>query len=258
MTGLLFVIPLLAQTNEDDENDGKDYGRRSSSYWNRTKIGGAGGVTPVAGIFDNKEIDKYLTAAGLPALGTDPHYLIGGEGYGYIMFLKNVRMGGFGVTGNRSVSALQPITGGGNLRKEVDYEISYGGFLIDYVQPIAYRLDIAVGASIGGGQVRLKLQRDNGGFKDWNTLWNDYGNPNSQSVNYTRRIDGAFVVFNPHINVEYTILPWLQLRMGAGYPIFISSEWQLDETFQVNSVPSDMKAKGYTVNAGLMFGYFGW
>ncbi|MFZ4619320.1 MAG: hypothetical protein ACOYNS_02085 [Bacteroidota bacterium] len=252
MVLLVCSIPMIAQDKDDDNNE------REYSYWNRTKIGGAGGVTPLVGFFDNKEVDKFLTSAGMPTLGSDPLYLIGGEGYGYIMFLKNVRMGGFGVTGRKTVSAIQPITGGGNLKKEVDYEVSYGGFLIDYVQPIAYRLDVSIGASIGGGQMNFTMRRDNGNFKDWATEWSDFGNPNSQAVNYTKHLNGTFVVFNPRVAVEYTLLTWLQLRIGAGYPIMYSPTWQLDEKYEVNAVPSKIKLNGYTVNAGIMFGFFGW
>ena len=252
LTAITFALPLFSQDKDDDDN------KREYSYWNRTKIGGAGGFTPIVGIFDNKEINKFLTSAGMPTLGSDPMYLLGGEGYGYIMFLKNVRMGGFGARGMSSVTAIQPITTGGNLRKEVQYEVSYNGFLIDYVQPIAYRLDVALGASIGGGEINISMRRDDGGFKDWTTLWNDFGNPNTQSPNYLRKLNGTFVVFNPHVNVEYTLLTWLQLRIGAGYPIMFSPEWKLDDNYEINAVPTKMKLNGYTVNAGIMFGFFGW
>jgi hypothetical protein len=167
-------------------------------------------------------------------------------------------MGGFGASGSRTVNSIQPMTAGGNLRKEVEYEVSYGGFLIDYVQPVAYRLDVAVGATIGGGEINLTMRRDDGNFKDWNNLWNDFGNQNTQSTNYTRRLNGTFAVFNPHVDIEYTILTWLQLRIGAGYPIMFSPEWNLDEKHEINSVPSNIKINGYTINAGIMFGYFGW
>jgi hypothetical protein len=250
---MLCSLPMIAQEDDEDEKDRREY-----SYWNRTKIGGSGGVTPIVGMFDNVEIDKFLTSAGMPTLGTDPLYLIGGEGHAYIMFLKNVRMGGFGAAGGKTVSAIQPITGGGSLRKEVDYKVSYGGFLIDYVQPVAYRLDVSIGASIGGGEMSFTMRRDNGNFKDWTTEWNDFGNPNSSAIGYTKKLTGTFVVFTPRVNIEYTLLTWLQLRIGAGYPVMYSPEWKLDDQYEVNAVPSKIKLNGYTINAGIMFGYFGW
>ncbi len=249
---MMLAFPLLSQEKDDDNNT-----TRSSSYWNRSKVGGAGGVTPIVGMFDNKEIDKLLAGANLPILGTDPIYLIGGEGYGYIMFLKNVRMGGFGASGKKTVSVIEPVAGG-TLRKEVEYNVSYGGFLIDYVQPIAYRLDIALGASIGGGEINLTMRRDDNGFKTWDTLWTEFGNPLTRATSYTRKLNGTFVVVNPHINIEYSLLTWLQIRVGAGYPLMFSPEWKLDEKYNINNVPSKIKTNGYTINAGIMFGFFGW
>ena len=249
---MMLAFPLLSQEKDDDNNT-----TRSSSYWNRSKVGGAGGVTPIVGMFDNKEIDKLLAGANLPILGTDPIYLIGGEGYGYIMFLKNVRMGGFGASGKKTVSVIEPVAGE-TLRKEVEYNVSYGGFLIDYVQPIAYRLDIALGASIGGGEINLTMRRDDNRFKTWDTLWTEFGNPLTRATSYTRKLNGTFVVFNPHINIEYSLLTWLQIRVGAGYPLMFSPEWKLDEKYNIDNVPSKIKANGYTINAGIMFGFFGW
>ncbi|MBW7888697.1 MAG: hypothetical protein H3C35_10125 [Bacteroidetes bacterium] len=245
---LVFSLPILAQDKSDDDND-----------WERTtkiKVGGAGGVTPIAAFFNNNELDKSLKAVGLPALGSDPIYLVGGEGYGYIMFLKNVRMGGGAVSGSKTVSAIQNLGGGVSMKKDVEYSVSYGGFLIDYVLPIQDRLDIAAGFTIGGGNINLKMTRDDNSLKVWDSVWNDYGNINSQTRNYTRNLNGSFGVFNPHINIEYAILRWLQLRVGVGYPIMYSPEWTFDEKFTLNSVPSKVKTNGYTINAGIMFGFF--
>jgi len=249
---LLVIISMPVIAQDDDDDDDKGY-----SYWNRRKVGGAGGVTPIVGMFDNKEIDKFLSSSRLPKLGSDPLYLIGGEGYGYIMFLKNVRMGGWGAGGSRTVNAIEALPGGGSLKKEVNYKISYGGFLVDYVQPVAYKLDVGLGATIGGGSIDITMRRDDGTFKNWNSLWSEFGDSLS-TPNFTRKLGGSFVVFNPHVSVEYALLTWLQLRVGIGYPIMFSPEWKLDEKIDINGVPSKIKTDGYTINAGIMFGFFGW
>jgi hypothetical protein len=240
-------LMLFAQDEEDQD--------RSFSYANRVKVGGAGGVTPIVALFDNKNIDQFLTSAGLPKLGSDPMYLVGGEGYGYIMFLRNVRVGGFGAGGSRTVSTLDFVS---NIKREVEYSISYGGFIIDYVRPIAYKLDLAVGASIGGGSVNITMRKDDGKFKQWDSLWSEYGDLSRRTANYSRRLTGGFVTLNPHVSLEYTLLTWLQLRIGLGYPIMLSPEWKVDEKYDINLVPSTIKASGYTVNGGIMFGFFGW
>ena len=59
MLCLILAISLPAVAQDDEDKTARGY-----SYWNRTKIGGAGGVTPVVGMFDNKGIDAYLSKAG--------------------------------------------------------------------------------------------------------------------------------------------------------------------------------------------------
>jgi hypothetical protein len=253
---ILLSIAIFSFSMAQDTNDESQSDRPSRSF--KTKVGGAGGVTPIVTMFDNTEIDNLLRSAHLPTLGSDPMYLIGGEGYGYIMFIKNVRFGGFGASGSRTVSAIDNLSDGTQLKKEVKYGVSYGGFLIDYVMPVAERIDVAVGGTIGGGSMNIRMTRDKGSFKDWGAIWNNFGTDSSTTQIYTRNLTGGFVVFNPHVSIEYTMLRWLQLRIGVGYPIFFSPDWKLDDQFSIDNVPSKMKANGYTINAGIMFGFFGW
>lgn len=243
----LFSFPLIAQDEKDDEEVIPKH--------RKTKVGGAGGFTPGMSFFDNTEIDKVLKSSHLPTLGNDPMYMLGGEGYGYIMFLKNVRMGGAGVSGSKTVNILDT-AGGLNIRKEVVYKISYGGFLMDYVVPVVDRLDLAVGFTIGGGSLNVTMRRDSSSFKDYNVLWNEFGSNGTKAASYTRNLTGSFGVFTPHVQVEYAILQWLQLRIGASYPIMFSPDWKLDDNYTIENVPSGLKANGYTINAGIMFGFF--
>lgn len=187
----------------------------------------------------------------MPALSSDPMVLVGGEGYGYIMFLPNLRIGGFGTGGQQSIDMLDA----GNVYKSVDYRISYGGFLIDYVVPVSNRFDIACGFTLGGGSTEVVMTRDDGGFKKWGDLWSEFGT-NSPTKNVTRSLSGAFVAFNPHLNFEYSLLTWMQIRVGVGYPMYFNADWQLNNSEEIQSVPSNLKPDGIMINGGLMFGFF--
>ena len=242
---MVFAGSLFAQ--DEDEKDEQPV---KKSY-TKTKVGGAGGITPAISMFNNDGINKMLTDAGMPKLSSNG-YLVGGEGYGYVMFLHNVRMGGFGIGGTSKSNILEA----NNRRKDIDYKISYGGFLVDYVVPVVHHLDIAVGASIGGGSVDITMTRDDVSFKKWDDLWKEFGK-NDSTKNLTRQIKGSFGAFTPHVNVEYALLTWLQLRVGVGYPIFFSPDWKLDNRdVEVLTVPANLKPDGYTINAGIMFGFF--
>jgi len=246
MIACLMVLASAARVNAQQ-------GVEDTNEWKeprRVKVGGAGGVVPSLGLFKNDEINKTLKSIGMPELNTDPMVLVGGEGYGYIMFLPNLRIGGFGTGGKKSASMLA-----GSVKKEVDYNVSYGGFLMDYVVPVTNRLDIAGGFTIGGGTIEIEMSRDDGGFKKWGDLWTEYG-ANTPATNVTRSLAGTFVAFNPHLNIEYSVLTWMQLRVGVGYPILFNPTWELNKTDEIQNVPSNLKTDGVTINGGIMFGFF--
>lgn len=218
----------------------------------KIKLGGAGGFTPAWGLFNFDEINKALTSARIPALKNEPMYLAGGEGYGYIMFLRNVRMGGSGVTGTLTTTSYDPVT---NIKKDVNYHVSYGGFLIDYVIPLADRLDCAIGFTIGGGSIDITTTSDDGKFKQWNQLWTEFGNGDS-TTNVTRHLNGSFFTLQPGIKIEYAILKWFQLRVGVSYPYMSGASWKLEDDKEILGVPENLKTNGPVINAGIMFGFF--
>ncbi|HLP16628.1 MAG TPA: hypothetical protein VK470_10245 [Bacteroidota bacterium] len=234
--------PLYAQQSSDDDNELK-----APRY---VKVGAAGGVITSFGFFKNDEINKALTAAGMPKLTNDPMVLVGGEGYGYIMVIPNLRIGGFGTGGKQTITSVT-----GNIKKEVEYQVSYGGILIDYVVPVVQKFDIAGGFTIGAGSVGVLMTRDNGSLKNWGDLWSEFKD-NTQTQNVTRSLSGTFVAFNPHLNLEYRVLTWMQVRVGVGYPMLFNSSWQLNDRGDLNNVPDALRPDGVTVNAGLMLGFF--
>ncbi len=246
--GLFCFVSLsaIAQQDQDSSTDFSQFNRP------KAKVGGAGGFTPAWGLFNLDAINTTLKAAGMPVLTNQPMYLAGGEGYGYIMFLKNVRVGGSGVTGTLTSTSYDPAT---NTEKNVDYNVSYGGFLIDYVVPIEDRLDFSVGVTIGGGGIDITMSSDNGTYKQWNALWSEFGN-NDSTTSVTRHMNGSFFTLQPHVNIEYTILRWFQLRVGVSYPYMSGATWKLEGNQTIFGVPGNLKTEGPVINAGIMFGFF--
>ncbi len=244
------VLTLAASAHMSAQQNG-DPNDKNAKEPAQVKVGGAGGIIMSMGLFKNDEINKTLKSIGMPALDDAPMMLVGGEGYGYIMVLPNLRMGGFGTGGHQTVTVLDA----SNVKKDVEYHVSYGGFLVDYVVPVVHHLDIAGGFTIGSGTIEILMSRDDGGFKTWGDLWNEFGN-NSPTKNVTRSMSGAFVAFNPHFNVEYSLLTWMQVRIGVGYPMLFNANWQLNDKQDIQNVPSNLKPDGITINGGVMFGFF--
>ncbi len=249
IAALLTIVALTTFAQDEDSSSASNNFRRSKS-----KVGGAGGFTPAWGLFKFDEINKVLKSSGFPDIQSGPMYLSGGEGYGYIMFLKNVRMGGRGMAGTVSSTTFDPTT---NIKKSVDYRISYGGFLIDYVMPIGDRLDVSVGLVLGGGSVNITINRDDGSFKEWNSIWTELGGPPNTSTKYwTRHLNGSFFALQPCANIEYAVLRWFQIRVGVTYPYMTNATWKLEDEKEILNVPDKLKPDGPVITAGIMFGFF--
>ena len=253
MKRLLTVVALISfiilTSFAQDQETSSDFNQSNRT---KVKVGGAGGFTPAWGLFNFDAINTKLKGAGMPELKNQPMYLAGGEGYGYIMFLKNFRIGGSGVTGTISSTSYDPAT---NTEKNVDYHISYGGFLIDYVLPIGDGVDVSTGVTIGGGGIDITMSSDNGTYKQWNTLWSEFGN-NDSTTNITRHLNGSFFTLQPHVNIEYAILRWFQLRAVVSYPYMSGATWKLEGTQAILGVPGNLKTDGPVITAGIMFGFF--
>lgn len=247
IAALLSVVALTTFAQDEDSSSDSNNFRRT-----RSKVGGAGGFTPAWGLFKYDEINKVLKSSGMDGMESGPMYLAGGEGYGYIMFLKNVRMGGKGIGGTISSTTYDKPT---NVRKNVDYRISYGGFLIDYVMPLGDRLDVSVGLTLGGGSVDITMSRDNGSFKQWNNIWTEFGR-NDSTTNTTQHLTGSFFALQPSVNIEYAILRWFQIRVGVTYPYMTNGSWKLENDKEILGVPDKLKPDGPVITAGIMFGFF--
>ncbi|HTX20091.1 MAG TPA: hypothetical protein VMG34_15685 [Bacteroidota bacterium] len=245
------ALTLLVSAASFSQDDDSTFEAPHYYHRTKTKVGGAGGFTPAWALFNFDAINKVLPA-GMPAFKNQPMYLAGGEGYGYIMFLKNVRMGGLGMEGTVSTTQYDPST---NIMKNVDYHVSYGGFLVDYVVPIAEGFDCAVGVTIGGGSIDITTTSDDGRYKQWSQIWNEFGN-NDSTINVTRHLNGSFFVLQPRFNVEYALLRWFQLRVGVSYPTMSAASWKLEDDKDILGVPDNLKTNGPVITAGIMFGFF--
>ena len=245
--GLLSIVILTAAAQDQDSS--RDF---TQSSMTKAKVGGAAGFTPAWGLFRFDAINSTLKDAGMPILKNQPMYLAGGEAYGYIMFLKNVRVGGGGMTGTVSSTSYNPAT---NTKKNVDFHVSYGGFLIDYVVRLGDQLELAAGVTLGGGGIDITMSSDNGTYKQWNSLWSEFGN-NDSTTNVTRHLNGSFFTVQPRVNVECAVLRWFQLRVGVSYPYMSGASWKLEENHSILGVPDNLKTDDPVITAGIMFGFF--
>ena len=221
------------------------------------KVGFFGGPTPGWLFVDVDPINTFLVGANGAPLKDNGVFLFGGGGAVYIGVINNFRVGGVGMSGSIS-SSLVDASG---VRRDADLSVGFGGVTFEYVIPVVQRLDISVGAMLGWGGIDVTLREDNGENLTWNDEWVDFGSgdytsPSGLISNITRKLSGSYVVWVPSVNVEYAILGWLGVRLGASYVGMNAPSWTVDGQYDLVGTPGDVNGRGFMINAGLFVGTF--
>ncbi|CAG0996722.1 hypothetical protein ANRL2_03635 [Anaerolineae bacterium] len=218
------------------------------------KMGLFGGFTPGYLFMDVKPINSFLAAGKGAALSEGGIFMTGGAGAAYIMVLQNVRLGGMGLSGGLKSSSLE-LSG---LRRDAELSVGMGALTVEYVIPLAPRLDLAFGATIGWGFMDLTLRQSTGGSNTWLGEQQILGGTSGTMVppNATRILNGSFLLWAPTVNVEYAMLSWLAVRVGATYSMMSFPSWRVDGKYDLLGVPTDVTGKGFMVQGGLLLGTF--
>lgn len=217
------------------------------------KVGLYAGFTPGWLFMDVKPINTFLLAGKGAPLKDDGVFMSGGGGAAYIMLLPNVRVGGVGMSGALK-SASVDLSG---IRRDTKLAVGFGGVTIEYVVPVVERLDLAFGGMLGWGGLDLTLRQSNGGTNTWVGEQNLFGSWTAGSPgNMTRTLSGSFFIWSPSVNVEYALLGWLGVRLGASYVGMSIPSWSVDTNYDLLGVPSDITGKGFMLQAGVFVGTF--
>jgi hypothetical protein len=240
---LLSVSTLIAQEEEEEPLPPPRHGGAA-------KIGGAVGFTTSFLFLDLDALNKVLGSSNAAPFDNSTMALFGGQGYGYIMVIPNLRLGYMGMGGTKKSLSVQ-----GNTRRYVDLSTGFNGASIDYVIPVVPRLDVAVGALIGGGSVDIKMSRDDGLVKSWDNVWAGFGSGTS-AQEYSTKLSGSFFVIQPSLNVEFALLRWLEIRGGVSYLGMTGGDWKIDDRYDLVGVPDPVSGKGWMINTGIFLGTF--
>jgi len=218
------------------------------------KVGFFAGVTPSWLFVDVAPINSYLVPAGGAPLKDSGVFLFGGAGAVYIGIVNNFRIGGIGMGGGISSSSVDA----SGVRRDTDLDVGFGGITGEYVITVVPRLDIALGGMLGWGGIDLILRKDTGRNLTWAEEWANFdSDPSTSSIdNITRTLSGSYFVWMPTINVEYAILGWLAVRVGAGYVGMSAPAWDVDGEYDLVGVPSDVNGQGFIINGGIFVGTF--
>ena len=215
-----------------------------------TKIGGAGGFTQGWLFLNVDPINQMMRSENLAEFKKGGLFMLGGQGYGYILVVSNLRVGGIGMSGSMKSTTLR-----GNVVREVELSAGYGGVTIDFTLPIVLRLDVSFGMMLGTGGIDLKFNRSYGLGQQWGQTWNDFAD-SVPAREYSGTLSGSFFIYQPAMNVEFAVLRWLGVRAGVSYVGMSNPSWKRDDRFDLFGVPSDVNGKGWSFNTGIFIGTF--
>ncbi len=217
------------------------------------KVGALAGFTMGYLFMDTAPVNDFLTAGGAAPVSSNGVFLYGGAGAAYIMLVKNLRVGGIGMSGHSSSSALDA----SGTRRDAKLTAGYGAITFEYVVPLLQRLDLIGGLNLGWGGIDIELRKSTGTATSWLDEQNFLKSPDlSPTNNVTRTLSGHFFIWTPSVSLEYAFLGYLGVRVGVSYLGMSSPSWEVDNNFSLVNVPSNVTGKGWMVNGGIFLGTF--
>jgi opacity protein-like surface antigen len=221
------------------------------------KMGLFGGFTPGYLTLNFEPINALLKSSGIAPFDQKGAFMWGGAGAAYIMLVRNLRVGGLGMSGSASTGSSVNVAGVGAVRRDAQVQVGFGGVTVEYVVPIAERFDFAIGAMLGAGGIDIELRQSVGGIDSWNNEGKIFASwPPTSLNNSTRTLSGSYFVWIPSVSFEYAVLGWMAFRVGASYVGMSFPSWTVDSKYDLNDVPSGVSGKGFMVNAGILLGTF--
>jgi hypothetical protein len=207
-------------------------------------FGGGGGLIPGIHFININDLNSNLTSVSLPTFGDNRIFVTGGGGYIYLGFIPQLRIGGLGYSGTKSLSYSQ-----NKVNYQVDYNLAVGGFTIEYTLPSIKNVAVSLGTILGGGEIAVEYYENRENF-----YWNNILTP-SQKNNYTKIVNDFFL-FSPTLNVDIPLHRFLALRVGLGFQVDLGGKWKANNNQTIFNVPDNFNGNSFFIHTGIYFGFF--
>ncbi|HET6400230.1 MAG TPA: hypothetical protein VFH95_02430 [Candidatus Kapabacteria bacterium] len=184
-------------------------------------------------------------------------WMIGGQGFVTVPWVKNLRLGGMGY-GGTSVDCGCTTTaindGADTVNRYLTYSVGYGALTIDYVLPLRTgHFHIVPGIALGYGAVNIFARQAQ------NRLQFDLGADfNENSINYTHTYTSHFFLYMPQLQFEYSPIGLLMFRLTAAYQGTSMGAWTVDQGVLLGNTTAlnGIKGNGFVVSLGAFLGLF--
>lgn len=225
------------------------FGQIESQFSWISKFGLAGGLTTswISPNFD--EINNQLPKFGINDKFDGGILTWGGSGYVYVMLVDDLRIGGMGFGGTKSV-----ISNSNGFNSEVKYGLSGGAFTIEYTLPFVKRIAISLGGMIGGGKLTIEQFQNDEKFS-WQDTWDEFNNIGG-TQNISRKMENNYLTISPIINVDVPLNRFFAIRIGSGYQFAINEKWTIENEKTLTNVPSSVNGNAFFIQTGIYLGFF--
>lgn len=254
LTLLLTPALALAQIEEDTTtwNDSELYEEDAVEAPVYFAVGGG----PLFGLF-MPNLDAFNKNVAMPFVGkeiSNSVFMIGGQGFISVPWVKNLRVGGLGSGGRTEQCCIDTVVDGKSVSRSLEYNVGYGGLSIDYVLPLNLgKFFIVPGVVLGLGSVELYAQQAT--QRNEFDIRNEFDRP---STNITHNYHSTFFLYMPQLQFEYTFAGFAMLRASVGYQGTSMGEWQVDRDVEMANTTQldDINGSGLIANVGVFFGLF--
>ncbi|MDP4219228.1 MAG: hypothetical protein Q8916_06420 [Bacteroidota bacterium] len=180
-------------------------------------------------------------------------FMIGGQVFMPFPFVKNLRIGGIGMSGTSSVCCVPDSVQGQPVMRSLTYHFGYGALTFDYAIFNSNKVHVLLGSEFGLGSVELTAQQALNRQKF--DITSEFS---TTTFNITHTYHAPMFVIKPEAEFEYAPVRWLMLRLTAGYQISAMGTWVADDDVSLGDVGALAKvnANGPVVQFGVFLGFF--
>lgn len=182
-----------------------------------------------------------------------PVLVSGADIFSAIGFIENVRAGFFWVGGG-SETSKQFTVQNVNVERTMTYSIFLRGVYVDYAIVPFKGFAILPGVSAGWGSQEIELYQ-----APSSRTWADFDTPDSivTAPDAYSLLERNFLHVTPHLNLEYALSPYLNIRAAAAYHLQVSAgDWIGTKTSTVSGVPDGISINSFSAQIGLFVGLF--
>lgn len=251
---------LLAQIQQDtthwnDEELYQDEDKSSPSYFS---VGGG-----VLGAYFIPNFSSFNTNVAQPFTGMNYKqqvWMIGGQGFITIPWVKNLRVGGMGYSGTSSDCGCTTVVdsaSGDTLNRYLTYSVGYAALTIDYVLPLRTgRFHIVPGIALGYGAVNI-FARQAANRLNFD-IGKDFSGNSPYGLYTSHTYTSNFFLYMPQIQFEYSPVGYLMFRLTAAYQGTAMGSWSVDQGVSLGNTGglSGVNGSGFVASLGAFLGLF--